>query len=136
MVILDIVLHHWHGIWIGDLMTIESIDEIFKPGEDTTIEKIMNSMVTLDDNIILKTELPNPMAYTQLQVLGNLYLKIGLEECGRSILDFCDNFAINMVSNKRKRCEEIDHMVSSINAANSQTEVVENRWFGNLGKKE
>lgn len=117
-------------------MTIESIDEIFKPGEDTTIEKIMNSMVTLDDNIILKTELPNPMAYTQLQVLGNLYMKIGLEECGKSILDFCHDFAINMVSNKRKRCEEIDHMVSSINAANSQTEVVENRWFGNLGKKE
>ncbi len=78
---------------------------------EETFEKILVKLLE-KDNVEMKTEVPEPLKLTQLDILG---VWCGLEDCPNSsamISAFCLWFRINMVSNKRQSRKEIVQALS------------------------
>jgi hypothetical protein len=116
-------------------MTIDTLDEMFEGVEDTSKESIIKSMMQDDEHLLMKTELPNPMAYTKLQLIAKWCRDNQLKKSTETISSFLSDYALNMVSNKRESRKETERMISAINAAQNQGEMIENRWFGEQVKK-
>ena len=73
-----------------------------------------------DENIPLKTEIPNPQALTGLQCVSRLLKTNGHEELGVMISDYIDDYRINMVSYNRKSRSEVVTALSEVVKARSR----------------
>jgi len=76
-------------------------------GEDfESLNKILLAMLN-DENLELKTEIRNPLAVTQLVLLGKWLKLEGFEDCEKLINAFVLEYRTNMVSNNRMSREEV-----------------------------
>jgi hypothetical protein len=99
---------------IKTLMNTANIDS-------ATVEKIMDKFIIADRNLILKTDLENPLTFTALMVIQNDLKRKGLKESAKTLEVFCDYYIKCRVSNKRMSRKEILDAISAIKREQSAT---------------
>jgi hypothetical protein len=84
-------------------------------GDSETFEKILVNMVTDDENISMKTRIPNPLALSQLETIRTWYeMELGEDSKSVKVLDiFIHDFRVNRVSLDGKSREELIRALSA-----------------------
>jgi len=99
-------------------MDIAKLFDEIDDGEDSLSMAIRE--LFSDENIPLKTEIPNPKALTGLQCISRLLTNSGHDDLGDMLSDYIDDYRINMVSYNRKSRSEVVTALSEVVKARSR----------------
>lgn len=117
--------------------SIDEIDALMKGrSENTTLEKILDKFVIIDQNLILKTDIENSKGFTALKTIEYDLKKKGLKRSAETIKTFCDWYIKVRVSHGRLSRKEILDAISAIKRENSTSTIGAKLFgFGNNGEK-
>ena len=105
---------------------VEALEKLFDRSSSASYEQILNELLT-DKAIELKTEIPNPLALSQMSALSSALKDEGCPRSAKVIDDFIKSYLLYMVSNKRKSRTEI---VSAFNQIFNQKMALRSRLLG------
>lgn len=115
--------------------SIDEIEQLMKKGDIASIEKIMDKFIVVDKNLILKTDIENPKAFTILKTIEDDLKSKGLKKSAKTIHNFTNWYIQARVSNKRLSWKYIFDAISAIKRENS-TSTIGAKLLGMGGKKD
>ena len=101
---------------------IEGLKQLKNKSDNASLEKIMDKFIVMDDkNLILRTDLENPINFTRLKLIEETMRGLGLKRSSKSIKTFCDWYIKSRVPYKRLSWKYIFNAIGQIKKDNSQS---------------
>lgn len=115
--------------------TLENVKSTLEnAGIDTqTVEKIMDKFIVADKNLILKTDLDNPIGLARLMTIQKDLERKGLKQSAKTLEIWIDSYIKCRISRNRLSRTEILDAISAIKR--EQTNSVLGKWLGTSDKK-
>jgi hypothetical protein len=97
---------------------------------DETIEKLMKSLIVKDENVVMHTEIQNPLVRTALKTYAKRLKDLKLDEDSELMNAIVDELDLSMISHNRLRASEIVEMVKSVMERRKQNISIGERLIG------
>ncbi|MEM1793272.1 MAG: hypothetical protein QXE92_03430 [Thermofilaceae archaeon] len=104
--------------------------EELKPVEEITFEKILGELIKKDENLALKSHVPNPLALDVLKVVQLLLEKRNLKRSSQIIEWFIEYFLVYMISKDRLSRQEIVKAVSEMAKVKLEEKTLKEKLLG------
>lgn len=102
--------------------SIAEIKRLMSKGDSASIEKIMDKFIVMDKaNLILRTDLENPINFTRLKLIEETMKKLGLKKSAKSINVFLEWYIKSRVPYKRQSWKYIFNAIGAIKNESKQT---------------
>jgi len=80
---------------------------MMKGGDDSTLWEAIKTLIKKDEDLPLKTEIPDPVRFAALTAIGTDLKLRGMKETSKFIREFQKSYMIYMVSKDRQSRREI-----------------------------
>jgi hypothetical protein len=102
--------------------SIAEIKRIMSKGDSASLEKIMDKFIVMDkENLILRTDLENPINFTRLKLVEETMKGLGLNKSAKSIHIFLDWYIKSRVPYKRLSWKYIFNAIGAIKKESPQS---------------
>jgi hypothetical protein len=102
--------------------SIEEIKQLMKKGDSASLEKIMDKFIVMDkNNLILRTDLENPINFTRLKLIEETMKGLGLKKSSKSINTFLEWYIKSRVPYKRQSWKYIFGAIGELKKQSQQS---------------